>query len=1462
MTSYTIQKINTALLEEYVSNLKDSFTSFKMNQNDYKNSYLMQKTESSLVSIVDKLDKMYTQIETGYENILKWWEDYNENVVGLDQFIARKGNRIKEAGLSSFASAHFSDLTTYKLNLSNTIAYNYKNNVDYTHKIDAETTLTGTASIHKNPFTEQIDSQKMTGIGTMRNSGLTNPFIDALSGINKTNSNLSDSTSTLSSKQDGFFHYVVRDLTNYKNVLSEEEWKRLLETEEKIGTSVANLKNQKLNLRKELGKLQFQYGIVSIATTNVYQGKARLPEEWLSYLDKDTANRIRIKQGSIPDYTILFNQTLMNQTGCKNYEDYLGKVEELKTSINELDGFVSQLEQYYEVLPYVFISESKDYNSFSKENKYNYNLDYNSFEYLEETVSELEKWLDKTDFKYANGLKEIGINSLEDYEDFSLTYFLSEENRKMYFYLKEKNPTLASEYIASLEDSINQARGAAEAYQFLNTLDENKVTNFLKTFGQGTGDGIQTFFDGLENLFKADGVLSVEDYKRAIILQCLSKDENYKKYLPATYQFSTSFGNMVPSIAASAIVTFVATPAGGAAVMSGTTAGNSAMAVQTMSKLVGTGLMGLSAAGNATEGAMQQGYGKFESYIYGAFNGMSEATLQYFLGSIPGVSRLEGLTLGRLFSEGIEEGSQEYVDAILRKCILGEEINLEEVIRNSGTSFLMGVSMSAFLNGGQTVINYGGKKIVLTVDKINEMYKSSDVNTMLSIIQETNAVNTMSSNIQENNAPLKNLEILQDQIGEEFIVKENPADLVETGRLIPIKNLLSIIQNEEIYNKFNTDFYQNKELFGGIDKKNYFLGIEQLFQTLSKNQYDVSFTVDEMNRVNTLLEQFYTLKKRPFTFNTMQDFVNTDINQVLSNKIIIKGMPIDIKTAYEMQKSIKNYLRCKRNFNTDVALKMNDPKQYLISKIESALTQTKSVEELKNIVAAINEIGKNNGDIDFNKLYRCMSGSLTKTDITNVHNMINNQKSLCNQISPLEVDAIKAYTKIMGPILNAYQRHAKTNFRGGVYDGTSASRVQEMLNRAFNACISQGVLTKESSNVIASVEGLENIIEGVIQKSGPLQENVTVYRAVDYLYFDGKHIVPKIGTRFNDTAFVSTSLLEQGTMKNRKMIMEIEVPAGTKGAYIEPFAGINNYGQQEFLLDKNQTFEITGIESTKDGQLRLKVKVVQVNEITAYELDTMHVENKTKLYDRYYRGRVEAQQVELNEVVAKMKQENLMNRFHDEVADLNKRSLYNFNFAEHNQDHAERVLFYAMYLGNLEAMTTKNYDILVEAAKFHDIGRGISKDNHALASAMQIDRILQNEYSLNDLNLIQAVIELHEMNYEKDVTIFWRICSKYGINNNQVADLRQISNILKDADALDRVRFPGNLKPEYLRTNEAKTMIKAVNEFQEIRGEKKLKDMLNSNTVNRNVKLYIQNSIKNGESPYRTWFNLWYGVNF
>ena len=851
MASYTIQKIDTALLEEYVSKLQDSFSSFKTSHNDYKNSYLMQKTEASLVSMADKIDEIYKELETGYENILKWWKDYNENAVGLDQCIARKGNRIKEGVLSSFASAHFSDLSTYKLTMSNVIAYNYKNNAQYTYNVNAKTSLTGTNDVHKeentNPSMEQIHSQMEASVTGAAKVRLANAFANSASIIKDVVMN-NKIESSLSQEK---FQYKPRDLTEYKSVLSKEEWQNLLEEEKQMGMQVATLKNQNEDLKGALGRLQYKYGQVCFTANNMYQGQVRpLPEEWLNYLDKEMATKIRNAQANTIDYTTVFNQILMDKTGCKNYEKYLGKVEELKTNISEMEGSIQYLEQLYKALPYVCISGTKDYHLFSKENKYNYNLDYNAYKLMEEAYSmhqeslptfTLDKdYIQKRNLEFVSRFKKLGISKVEDFEEFSTTYFLSEENRKMYFYLKEKDPSLANKYITELSDTINQAKGTAEAILFLENLDENKVMNFLKTFNQGTGDGIQTFFDGLENVIKADGVLSVEDYKKIVILQILSEDQalkkallkdkenlqiegnrkmlelltiaeerNYKKYLPGTYQFSTSFGNMIPSIAASAITSFFATPAGGAAVMGGTT-GSSAIATQAVGKVVGTGLMGLSATGNATEGAMQQGYGKFESYVYGAFNGLSEATLQYFLGSIPGLSRLEGFTLGRLLSEGIEEGSQEYVDAILRKCILGQEIDIEEVIQNSGRSFLMGVTMSAFINGGQTVIRYGGKKVVLTMDKISQMYKSGDVSSISNALEANQALD---ENITEK------IEDITEQMTEEMIdtleditekITEKMVDTLEdiTEQMTEKENISKEMQQMREYLGYKSFSYQ------------------------------------------------------------------------------------------------------------------------------------------------------------------------------------------------------------------------------------------------------------------------------------------------------------------------------------------------------------------------------------------------------------------------------------------------------------------------------------------------------------------------------------------------------------------------------------------------------------------------------------------------------------------------------
>ena len=85
--------------------------------------------------------------------------------------------------------------------------------------------------------------------------------------------------------------------------------------------------------------------------------------------------------------------------------------------------------------------------------------------------------------------------------------------------------------------------------------------------------------------------------------------------------------------------------------------------------------MGSSAGGNAKHQALVKGNSVEASTLYGIFSGTSEAVLGYYLGKIPGISKMSGLTLGNLLSEGAEEYLQEWVDAGLQAVILGEDVD-------------------------------------------------------------------------------------------------------------------------------------------------------------------------------------------------------------------------------------------------------------------------------------------------------------------------------------------------------------------------------------------------------------------------------------------------------------------------------------------------------------------------------------------------------------------------------------------------------------------------------------------------------------------------------------------------------------------------------------------------------------------------------------------------------------------
>lgn len=68
------------------------------------------------------------------------------------------------------------------------------------------------------------------------------------------------------------------------------------------------------------------------------------------------------------------------------------------------------------------------------------------------------------------------------------------------------------------------------------------------------------------------------------------------------------------------------------------------------------------------------------------------------------------------------------------------------------------------------------------------------------------------------------------------------------------------------------------------------------------------------------------------------------------------------------------------------------------------------------------------------------------------------------------------------------------------------------------------------------------------------------------------------------------------------------------------------------------------------------------------------------------------------------------------------------------------------------------------------------------------------------MNKISAAIGIHEMNDESQLQSLF---DKYNIPASERESLTKICNILKDADAIDRTRFPGNLDEKYLRTEAA-----------------------------------------------------------
>lgn len=597
-------------------------------------------------------------------------------------------------------------------------------------------------------------------------------------------------------------------------------------------------------------------------------------------------------------------------------------------------------------------------------------------------------------------------------------------------------------------------------------------------------------------------------------------------------------------------------------------------------------------------------------------------------------------------------------------------------------------------------------------------------------------------------------------------------------------------------------------------------------------------------------------------YNNLKSGTESDVKLNDISESDIPTVKLFDEAITEELATIKNNTSNSLNFTnqSEIAAYFDDPKQFFVSKLDSIYKNAKSPslqEKISNLADYIKSTPVR--DIDFSLIYDDYSKYLSRSDRKTLKKLMMNDK--INHYTDTEQDLIQAYTHVAGPALTAYLRKTTTMFEGHPFDGTNYSAMSSYIGRGF-----EDISKFDNLYKYTDLSKFINKMDSIIEKSSPLKDNITVYRGVDGLFLNGEKISTfDIGQTFDDSAFISTSLIPRNIANRRPILLEIEVPKGTKAAYLEKYTGVKNYGQQELLLGRNNKFEITSLPrfNEENGQMVLKARLVPAEEsvVSSLSLDKLSGLDENLSYYKLFNSSTN-NQIDLYDVVNTLKNNDLLGRFESEVKYLNNNNLYNFDIPEHNIDHVERVLLYSMYMGNEMKLDSDLMDVLIEASKFHDSGRiNLATDtNHALNSANKVFESLEGKYSTDELNKIAAVIEYHEAADSKEA--FDAIFNKYNLDRDEYDDIYNIATILKDADALDRVRFPGNLDSKYLRNDMAKDLIKSSYQLQEIRGTKEIENnIINGNYSKEDINTIV--ALKEiGVPDYMINFSYKYNTNY
>ena len=244
------------------------------------------------------------------------------------------------------------------------------------------------------------------------------------------------------------------------------------------------------------------------------------------------------------------------------------------------------------------------------------------------------------------------------------------------------------------------------------------------------------------------------------------------------------------------------------------------------------------------------------------------------------------------------------------------------------------------------------------------------------------------------------------------------------------------------------------------------------------------------------------------------------------------------------------------------------------------------------------------------------------------------------------------------------------------------------------------------------------------------------------------------------------------------------------------------------------------------------------------------------------------QQLSSSDVINLLNSTNLLSlltRYENEVND----ELINASFKVHGSRHIKNVILYTALISSSLNLSHDDILLLMDAAKYHDIGRksdGVERHSEA-GSKIAVD-LLKDKYSEEDLNVLKTVIEYHELG-DYEYSYFYNLCEKNNVPSHLVEKVKLLGTILKDADALDRTRFINNarLNINYLNNKEALRFVKfasclqetyALNDLKQFNCEEEINLLLSCYTP-QHILRTIRRAVKNSDDliAVQQFINTW-----